>query len=201
VLGLTIFRYDMVGVSRYPIEWMDASEDDAGGMSGGEGEGVCASDGGRIGIGSSSSFGGGGGADADRTTVDDQDTLTTEELEAFLRRRREREMEELNAGLRIHHDERLDEFAGARWSSSSSSSHRKNDSIASGGTVAGEDWEGREYANEEGGWDFDETEDPVALMEESYRTKTKTRVKGNLSDGGEKKAEDKGGALPIWKNP
>ena len=186
VLGLTIFRYDMVGISRHPIAWrMDASEEDAG-----DGGALASGDGSSIGIGPSSSFGGADDAhDADRTLVADRDAPTTEEdLDAFLRRRREREMEELNAGLRIHHDERLDEFAGARWSSSLSSS-----SVA-----AGEDPEGE-------GWDFDETEDPVALMEESHRTMSKSRINVDLRRGRKKEKEeeedDDARALPIWKKP
>ena len=180
VLGLTIFRYDMVGVSNEPAEWGvgddgdDGKEDDDDDDEGG---------GGGVGVG-----GGGVGDDG------------SPEFAEFLARKRARDAEELDAGLRIHHDERLDEFAGARRSTA-----------AGGGVSAGEE-EGAEY------WDFDETEEPGALMKEVARggaaagTSGPDGVRGGRGDAGSDDAAGrrgrkmevsgtKAGTMPVWKKP
>ena len=178
VLGLTIFRYDMVGVSNEPAEW-------GAGDDGDDGKGGEEDDGGEDGVGV-----GGGGVGDDGSP----------EFAEFLARKRARDAEELDAGLRIHHDERLDEFAGARRSTA-----------AGGGVSAGEE-EGAED------WDFDETEEPGALMKEVARggaatgTSGPDGVRGGRGDAGSDDAAGmrgrkmevsgtKAGTMPVWKKP
>jgi len=91
VLGLTMFRYDMENVSRFPLDWSLEDDNDDG-----EEEFI----------------------DSGEKSMSN-DTLTQhdneqEDVEEFLRRKRQEDIEELNRGLRIHHDEELDEFAHAR---------------------------------------------------------------------------------------
>ncbi|KAL7448732.1 hypothetical protein ACHAWC_000877, partial [Mediolabrus comicus] len=95
VLGLTIFRYDMENVTRFPSDWkMSSSVDYDDENDGGKEDG--------------------------RGTMDKMDNHISNssnnesDVEEFLRRKRQEDMEELNRGLRIHHDEELDEFAHAR---------------------------------------------------------------------------------------
>ncbi|KAL3779067.1 hypothetical protein ACHAW5_005672 [Stephanodiscus triporus] len=144
VLGLTIFRNDMGSVSNEPIEWSIGKEEEEAEEEDGEREG-------------------GGGVDDRDRRVDRADHLDyddgSSEVEEYLERKRARDAKELDVGLRIHHDEALNEFAGARRS-------RRG----AGG--------GLEEEEEEEGWDFDETEDPAALMEEARRSIGETRADG-----------------------
>ncbi|KAL7448634.1 hypothetical protein ACHAWC_000788, partial [Mediolabrus comicus] len=95
VLGLTIFRYDMENVTKFPSDWKSSSSVDENDEND-------------------------GGKEEGRGTMDKMDNHISNrsnnesDVEEFLRRKRQEDMEELNRGLRIHHDEELDEFAHAR---------------------------------------------------------------------------------------
>ncbi len=92
VLGLTIFRYDMENVSRFPLDWsVEKDEDDEGKDD--------------VGVKSN---------DKSMSSIDTAGDDENQDVEEFLRKKRQQDIEELNRGLRIHHDEELDEFAHAR---------------------------------------------------------------------------------------
>ena len=174
VLGLTIFRYDMENISRSPLDWSLKSDDDDDGDDGSNGKLMSGND-----IMSS-------------TGDNDQD------VEEFLRRKRQEDIEELNRGLRIHHDEELDEFAHAR-------AKKQGLSANSGSTLILEEEDGDEWG------DFDETEEPEELMKEAQRRmmedRKASRGKIMAGVGGERKKSSRSGSAatamkkPTWKKP
>eukprot|EP00985_Skeletonema_marinoi_P003430 scaffold1480_cov112-Skeletonema_marinoi.AAC.1 len=91
VLGLTMFRYDMENVSKFPLDWSLEDDNDDG----------------------EEKFIDSGEKSMSNDTLTQHDN-EQEDVEEFLRRKRQEDIEELNRGLRIHHDEELDEFAHAR---------------------------------------------------------------------------------------
>ena len=106
-------------------------------------------------------------------------------------------MEELNRGLRIHHDEELDEFAHAR--AKKFGAQNVNSSFAT--LILGED--------DEDAWDdFDETEEPEDLMKEAQRKLVEERKasRGKMMAGvNERKrlstATAAASKKPTWKKP
>jgi hypothetical protein len=170
VLGLTIFRYDMEGVSKFPLDWSLENENDE------EGEDESGHD------------------ILNLTDENDQD------VEEFLRRKRQEDMEELNRGLRIHHDEELDEFAHARAKKQGLSAQHSGSSST---TLSMEEEDGGDE------WDdFDETEEPEELMKEAQRRMMEERKasRGKMMagvGGGERKKSSPTAAKkkPTWKKP
>jgi hypothetical protein len=183
VLGLTIFRYDMENVTKFPSDWkIGSSVDDDDENDGGKEDG--------------------------RGMMDKMDNHISNssnnesDVEEFLRRKREEDMEELNRGLRIHHDEELDEFAHARAKKLLGDQSNINAS-----TIVVDD--------DESAWeDFDETEDPEELMKEAQRKMMEDRKasRGNMMAGigqERKKKSSKDGIAaaaptknkPTWKKP
>jgi len=186
VLGLTIFRYEMEDVSRFPLDWSVERENE-------EEEGEDND----------------GGGKSNGKPMSNNDTLIDagdddQDVEEFLRRKREQDIEELNRGLRIHHDEELDEFAHAR-------SKKQGMSAESGSAILGleEDDDDEEWG------DFDETEDPQELMKEAQRriieNRKASRGKMMAGVGSERKKKKKSSTTagtntatskkPTWKKP
>ncbi len=171
VLGLTIFKYDMGNVSNEPVEWKVGENY--------EGDGI-----------------------ESRATLPNQQQrdldCDTELSQLYLQQKRAQDIEELNAGLRIHHDEKLNEFAQAR-SSSIKTAAQQDQQL--GTATINEDWE-----NEDGGWDFDEMEDPEELMREAHKmmmdNARKLRGRGMMAglDGGVS-GQEGGRPKPVWKKP
>jgi len=186
VLGLTIFKYDMKHVSNDPLQWKKD-------VVGEEKEGTSPDQ--------TIDF------DGDYADVDDE---SNGELAKYLRQKREQDMEELNNGLKIHHDEKLDDFAQSRSKRQAQQSGSSSSSL------------GRNVREqEEDGWDFDENEDPKVLMKEAEQIMAEARRggrgKGLMAglDDAEKQQQGKGGkkkkganeariaakAKPVWKKP
>lgn len=180
VLGLTIFRYDMENVTKFPSDWKSSSSAD------GDGEND-------------------GGKEEGRGMMDKMDQISNSsnnesDAEEFLRQKRQEDMEELNRGLRIHHDEELDEFAHARAKKLLGDHNNINASKLL-------------LEDDESAWeDFDETEDPEELMKEAQRKMMEDRKasRGKMMAGiGErKKKSSKDGTSaaltknkPTWKKP
>lgn len=168
VLGLTIFRYDMEGVSKFPLDWSLENDEEDG--DDGSGHDVL-----------------------NLTYENDQD------VEEFLRRKRQQDMEELNRGLRIHHDEELDEFAHARAKKQGLSAQHSGSSstLIMEEEDGGDEWD-----------DFDETEEPEELMKEAQRRMMEERKasRGKMMagvGGGERKKSSTTAAKkkPTWKKP
>ena len=170
VLGLTIFRYDMEGVSKFPLDWsLENDEEDEG--DDGSGHDVL-----------------------NLTGENDQD------VEEFLWRKRQEDMEELNRGLRIHHDEELDEFAHARAKKQGLSAQHSGSSstaLSMEEEDGGDEWD-----------DFDETEEPEELMKQAQRRMMEERKasRGKMMagvGGGERKKSNTTAAVkkPTWKKP
>jgi len=203
VLGLTIFRYDMGNVSCDPPEWNVEEEEDE--------EGKCA-------VAARGSAENEGERERNDKVFDNTDGYDVDpdgaEVDEYLRRKREKDMEELNDGLRIHHDERLNDFAQFRHSKnggSSSTSSSSSGSMSDGGEE-----------EEEDDWDFDETEDPMELQAEAQRIMAEARSMGGRggrgggrglmagldvkkTKGGEGREAAKAKAVapdkPVWKKP
>jgi len=180
VLGLTIFKYDMGNVSNAPLEWKVGESNENDGSAG-------------------------EGRDQPMLPNDLQhDDGDTELSQFYLQQKRAQDIEELNAGLRIHHDEKLNEFAQARSSSLKTTTQHEQ----VGAATLTEEWE-----NVDGGWDFDETEDPDELMREAHKAMMENarnlRGKGMMAglDGEikqhQRQEEGKkvGRPKPIWKKP
>jgi hypothetical protein len=109
----------------------------------------------------------------------------TPEIIEYLKQKRLADMEVLNDGLRIHHDERLDEFAGARRNGGGGGSNRLDQQVEQ---------------EEEEEWDFDETEDPDVVLKEAYREMAEMKMM--MSGGGAVKKGEKEKAKPVvWKKP
>jgi len=111
------------------------------------------------------------------------------ELGKFLKLKREEDMEELRKGLRIHHDERLEDFPQSRAKRSSQFP-----------TDEPED-------EDEEDWDFDETIDPVEAMKEEQRrlaAAKKNQRRGLMAGLDSGSARGKVGEdpkKPVWKRP
>ena len=171
VLGLTIFRYDMEGVSKFPLDWSLENDEEDGHGDDGSGHDVL-----------------------DLTGENDQD------VEEFLRRKRQEDMEELNRGLRIHHDEELDEFAHARAKKQGLNAQHSGSSSTTLGMEeedGGDEWD-----------DFDETEEPEELMKQAQRRMMEERKasRGKMMAGvrgGESNKSSTTAAVkkPTWKKP
>jgi hypothetical protein len=181
VLGLTIFKYDMCNISNVPFEWRVGESDDNDGSAA-------------------------EGRSQPTLPNDHQDDIDgdTELSQFYLKQKRAQDIEDLNAGLRIHHDEKLNEFAQAR--SSSRKTATQHETV--GAATITEEWE-----NVDEGWDFDETEDPEELMREAHKTMMKNarhlRGKGMMAgldreikqqQRQEEGKEDRR-PTPIWKKP
>jgi hypothetical protein len=173
VLGLTIFKYDMENVSKEPMEWRVGDNDNVNDGSAEERRG--------------------------RTMIpNEQQQLEidgdAELSQLYLQQKRDQDIEELNAGLRIHHDENLNEFAQARSSSVKAASQQGSLDAAS----MTEEWE-----SVDGGWDFDETEDPDELIREAHKARMEnartSRGRGIMAGLDEWKEEER--SQPIWKKP
>ncbi|KAL7490918.1 hypothetical protein ACHAWT_000443 [Skeletonema menzelii] len=174
VLGLTIFRYDMENVSRFPLDW-SLKNDDGDGDDGSNDKSMGAND------------------------IPSSTDENNEDVEEFLRRKRQEDIEELNRGLRIHHDEELDEFAHARAKKQGLSAQSGSKLILEEGED-GDEWD-----------DFDETEDPEELMKEAQRRmmedRKASRGKMMAGVGGERKKSSRTGSTaaptkpPTWKKP
>lgn len=191
VLGLTIFRYDMENVSRFPMDWKDLNHknDDDDGEE--EDEKIGGNRDGSAEKSKSNTTTQIQRLDNDNNNTGDQD------VEEFLRRKRQEDMEELNRGLRIHHDEELDEFTHARAKKQQGGGLN----ASSQSTLVLED-------EDDDAWDdFDETEEPEELMKEAQRTMIENRnaSRGKLMAGvGERKKKSSNGATskkPTWKKP
>jgi hypothetical protein len=180
VLGLTVFKYDMKNVSNDPLDWRVDGEN-GNETSKFEEQGI---------VPTPEDF----TLSLDIHDLDDESSPLAE----YLRQKREQDMEELNQGLHIHHDEQLDDFASFR-------AKRKAREDASSDEYMVEDWE-----LEEGGWDFDEDEDPEQLMMEAQKAMTEARMIGRkgmmagLNMEGKKKSKascNSKSAKPVWKKP
>jgi hypothetical protein len=149
VLGLTIFRYDMENVSRFPSDWnLDTTtkyDDDD----------VVVNE------------GSGGDTQFQRLNNSHQDD-DDDDVEEFLRQKRLEDFEELNRGLRIHHDEELDEFAHARAKRQGGMNTANSQSTLVGLESDDDD--------DDDVWDdFDETEEPEELMKGAQRKMVEAR--------------------------
>jgi len=172
VLGLTIFKYDMRNISNDPSEWRVGGDQQQG----------------------------------EETTMDnaiDLDADIDEDaggaVAEYLQRKREQDIKELNEGLRIHHDEALDDFAQSR-------AKEQRPTLVEAGT-------GEIGEQEENDWDFDENEDPAVLMREAHKIMAEQRMGGRgkglmagLGDKDKPQKKCKGGTKkkkkkPIWKKP
>ncbi|KAL7535790.1 hypothetical protein ACHAXR_006729 [Thalassiosira sp. AJA248-18] len=196
VLGLTIFKYDMKDVSNDPLEWRvggGEEEDEATStMAIADEGGMNKKENALPATPPSDLF---DDFDGDYTDIDEDESS---ELANYLRQKQKQDMEELNNGLEIHHDEKLDDFAQSR----SKRNNIQNNSIVE--EDVGEEWDG----------DFDETEDPEELLKDAHRVMAEARMgdrgKGMMAgldaskkkDGGKgRKAEINAKAKPVWKKP
>jgi len=179
VLGLTIFRYDMESVSRFPLDWSLENDDN----DDNDEEFIDSGD---------------KSMSNDTPTQHDNDQ---DDVEEFLRRKRQEDIEELNRGLRIHHDEELDEFAHARA--------KKQGLTANSGSPALV-----LEADDDDAWDdFDETEDPMELMKEAqrrrmeYQKASRGKMMAGVRSEKKKKSSTTGTTAttatkkPTWKKP
>jgi len=179
VLGLTMFRYDMENVSKFPLDWSLEDDNDDG-----EEEFIDSGE---------------KSMSNDTLTQHDNDQ---EDVEEFLRRKRQEDIEELNRGLRIHHDEELDEFAHARAKKQGLNAN----SSGSGPALVLED--------DDDAWDdFDETEDPMELMKEAqrrrieYQKASRGKMMAGVRSEKKKKSSTTGTNIatattkPTWKKP
>jgi len=180
VLGLTIFRYDMENVSRFPLDWSLENDNDDNDQE----------------------FIDSGDKSMSNDTLTQQDN-DQEDVEEFLRRKRQEDIEELNRGLRIHHDEELDEFAHARAKKQGLTAN----SSGSPALVL-------ELDDDDAWDDFDETEDPMELMKEAQRRRIEYQkasrgkmMAGVRSEKKKKKSSTAGTNIttstkkPTWKKP
>lgn len=195
VLGLTIFKYDMEFVSNVPLEWSIKKNENDDDLSEEEQESPAA-----VVVHDKKVAN-----NATTRLVDHAATTTTTNIDLdldndyespemieYLKQKRLRDIEVLNEGLRIHHDERLDEFAGARRNGGGFTSSSSNN--------GGLDQQVEKDEEEE--WDFDETEDPDLVLKEAYREMAE--MKNMMTTGGavKKNKEEKEKTKPVvWKKP
>ena len=199
VLGLTIFKYDMEFVSNVPLEWSIKKNENDDDLSEEEQESPAAV------VVNDKRVANNTTTRTIRKLVDHAATTTTTNIDLdldndyespemieYLKQKRLRDTEVLNEGLRIHHDERLDEFAGARRNGGGFTSSSSN--------TGGLDQQVEKDEEEE--WDFDETEDPDVVLKEAYREMAE--IKNMMTTGGavKKNEGEKEKAKPVvWKKP
>jgi len=199
VLGLTIFKYDMEFVSNVPLEWSIKKNENDDDLSEEEQESPAAV------VVNDKKVANYTTTRTIRKLVDHAATTTTTNIDLdldndhespemieYLKQKRLRDIEVLNEGLRIHHDERLDEFAGARRNGGGFTSSSSNN--------GGLDQQVEKDEEEE--WDFDETEDPDVVLKEAYREMAE--MKNMMTTGGavKKNEGEKEKATPVvWKKP
>lgn len=166
VLGLTVFKYEMADVPDTPLEWnKDGKSGDDEQQE--QGEALLIDD-----------------AENEYDDVDEDS-----ELGRFLKLKREEDMEELRKGLRIHHDEKLEDFAQSRAKRSSKSPNDESED------------------EDEDDWDFDETIDPEEIMKEERRrlaTEKKNQRRGlvaGLDSGSARGKVGEDPKTPVWKRP
>ena len=190
VLGLTIFKYDMRNVTNEPVQWKVVRE-------GEENENVDQNQ--QHTTTATSTL----ASSSDSILDDYSDVDESEELATLLQQKRQKDLEELNSGLRIHHDEALNDFTQSkaiRQAADSSHSTKLAEEL--------EEWE-----REERGWDFDETEDPEELIMEAQRVIAEARkgarggsgMKAGLGKIDNKRSSSKVAIAskkkPVWKKP
>ena len=214
VLGLGVFRYDMDKLSREgELGLLWDTDNDAGNADGDAHDKYG-------GVETTASapmpeefrLGGGGDSNKLYDNSNSNHAADSDEEMAEIQRKREADFEQLRAGLRIHHDEDLDEFASVR-ERRRAEEHR--DVLLEQG---GEEWE-----MVDGGWDFDEEEDlggEEAVNEEAAKRRRaglagtmegRRRAQAAAGKGKEKKAGKKGcgggkggggkASTPVWKKP
>lgn len=196
VLGLTIFKYDMKNCSSDPFEWQVVKKGDrmAADISkiNGNGNNTASPDAPPHAL----EFNG-SNADVDESSP----------LGKYLKQKREQDMEDLEK-LQIHHDEKLNDFAGFR-------SKREAQHGGNGNSSA-------EVDSSEDDWDFEESENPEELMMEAQKAATEARMgargkgmmagldtdkKKKQNGVGKKKGAAKSSAKsdakpkPVWKKP
>jgi len=177
VLGLTIFKYDMINVANDPVEWSTTAASNT------EEYEVKKVD--------------------NHQHVAHLDTYTdvdeSPELTAYLQKKREQDIEELNNGLRIHHDEALNDFTQSRSLQQAQSSVTNSPSILYEGTDDEEDDD----------WDFDEDENPEELLKQAQQIMAEQRSGGRpkgMRAGLDEKEKPKKKSTeakkkPMWKKP
>lgn len=199
VLGLTIFKYDMEFVSNVPLEWSIKKNENDDDLSEEEQESPAAV------VVNDKKVANNTTSRTIKKLVDHAATTTTTNIDLdldndyespemieYLKQKRLRDIEVLNEGLRIHHDERLDEFAGARRNGGGFTSSSSNN--------GGLDQQVEKDEEEE--WDFDEMEDPDVVLKEAYREMAE--MKNMMTTGGavKKNEGEKEKAKPVvWKKP
>ena len=176
VLGLTIFKYDMINVANDPVEWSTTA------------------------VGNTEEY--------EVTKKDDNsdhqqahlDTYTdvdeSPELAAYLQKKRQQDIEELDNGLRIHHDDALNDFTQSRsLQQAQSSVTADSSSILYEGTDDEEDDD----------WDFDEDENPEELLKEAQQKmleqRSGGRPKGMRAGLDETEKTKKKSKKAVWKKP
>jgi len=172
VLGLTIFKYDMINVANDPVEWSTAAV-------GNTKEYEVKKD----------------GNSSDQPHLDTYtDVDESPELTAYLQKKREQDTEELNNGLRIHHDEALNDFTQSKTLQQAQSSVTNSPSIL--------------YEDEEDDdWDFDEDENPEELLKQAQQIMAEQRSGGRPKgmraglDEKSKKKSTEAKKKPMWKKP
>ena len=121
------------------------------------------------------------------------------ELTAYLQKKREQDIEELNNGLRIHHDEALNDFTQSRSLQQAQSSVTDSSSIL----YEVDDDE------EDDDWDFDEDENPEELLKQAQQIMAEQRSGGRpkgMRAGLDEKEKSKKKSTeakkkPMWKKP
>ncbi len=197
VYDLTVFRYDMKNISPHPIEWNDNYDN-----SGSDGAGGMTAAGNNVAESNNSDYSSSGNG-----IFEEVDEQTNPHLAEYLRQKRmELQQIELDAGLRIHHDEQLDDFAQFR------AKRKAREHASRHGVFA--DGEGEE----EDDWDFDEDEDPEDIMKKDMLLRRQLLGRGGGGKGmmaglehesgvrvGKKKSKGRGGdqteKSPVWKMP
>ena len=175
VLGLTIFKYDMINVANEPVEWSTDA------------------------IGNTKEYEVEKDDNSDHQHLDTYtDVDESPELTEYLQKKREQDIEELNNGLRIHHDEALNDFTQSKTLQQAQSSVTDSSSIL------------YEVDDEEDDdWDFDEDENPEELLKQAQQIMTEQRsgvrpkgMRAGLDETEEtKKRSTEAKKKPVWKKP
>ena len=179
VLGLTIFKYDMEKVSSDPLEWRviggngnDEDDNLAIAVAGNNEDAILKAE--------INNF---DGDYYDNVDIDDDDDDESSELAKYLKQKREQDMEELNAGLEIHHDEALNDFAQFRskgGSNNSTTANHDHDALSSQNnnnapSIVHDD---DDDDDDDDDWDFDETEDPEEVMRKAQKEMAEAKMGG-----------------------